>query len=255
MSIISRLKHLIWGHDVNKRVPLQEPVSPPPDFDPVHDISDDVSGYEPEVDDFVPVTFDIEYLDAKGARTARRITLIRTGETQAGIQTIMAFCHWRKALRTFRVNRIACCVDPLTGEVRSAGEYLRIFSQSRAPIADHVLGRFVTALVYMSFCDGSEHPSEWAAIEAAITGYALRYDGTDETVAQGMAMARRINPSTNDFAVALHALSQARDVRGLAQLTLYHCGRVVEADGLIRSIEMRELQKVQHFLANLAQAA
>lgn len=61
-------------------------------------------------------TFMIEYVDASGASSRRRITVHDVSLTSGGIPCLSAFCHERKAHRNFRVDRIACCID-FDGEV------------------------------------------------------------------------------------------------------------------------------------------
>ena len=56
-------------------------------------------------------TFMIEYRDAKGALSRRRITVIDIRRGTSGVPCLVARCHERKAMRMFRVDRIASCID------------------------------------------------------------------------------------------------------------------------------------------------
>lgn len=60
----------------------------------------------------------IEYRDARGQVTQRRITT-RTVVEQDGIRYLQAVCHERNALRTFRLDRIVCFISQ-DGEVEDA---------------------------------------------------------------------------------------------------------------------------------------
>lgn len=61
-------------------------------------------------------TFMIEYRDTSGHVTRRRISVWDIQESTNGRPCLIARCHERKAQRTFRVDRIQCCID-LDGEV------------------------------------------------------------------------------------------------------------------------------------------
>lgn len=57
------------------------------------------------------ITIAIEYRDARGAETRRRVTLRRLYHDAAGYPCINCFCHERRALRTFRFDRIISVID------------------------------------------------------------------------------------------------------------------------------------------------
>jgi len=58
----------------------------------------------------------IDYKDAAGRETRRRITMVKMwGESGRGY--VLAVCHERQALRTFRTDRIQCFIDAETGEI------------------------------------------------------------------------------------------------------------------------------------------
>ena len=61
-------------------------------------------------------SFLIEYRDAKGVVSRRRITVWGLTELPSGVPGLYARCHERKAMRTFRADRILCCID-YDGEV------------------------------------------------------------------------------------------------------------------------------------------
>ena len=75
-----------------------------------------------EIDDAIPddvITLDvadgqsfiIEYLDAKADFSRRRITVWEILAADGGVPWLYARCHERKAMRSFRIDRIRCCID------------------------------------------------------------------------------------------------------------------------------------------------
>ncbi|WP_207479500.1 WYL domain-containing protein [Arenibaculum pallidiluteum] len=62
-------------------------------------------------DDLWGVTFAIEYRDGAGDETRRRITLRQLYRGAGGLFYLQAMCHERRALRTFRFDRICCVID------------------------------------------------------------------------------------------------------------------------------------------------
>lgn len=61
-------------------------------------------------------TFAIEYVNANGERSLRRISVWAASGGGDGVVYLEARCHERKAMRAFRSDRIVCCID-LDGEV------------------------------------------------------------------------------------------------------------------------------------------
>ena len=61
-------------------------------------------------------SFAIEYVDSRGQSSRRRITVWAINAGKDGIPCLVAKCHERNATRTFRIDRIKCCID-FTGEV------------------------------------------------------------------------------------------------------------------------------------------
>lgn len=61
-------------------------------------------------------SFMIEYVDSKGAPSARRITVWQIIAGSNGAPCLFAQCHERNAMRQFRIDRIQCCID-YDGEV------------------------------------------------------------------------------------------------------------------------------------------
>ncbi len=66
----------------------------------------------------------IDYTDAQGRESRRRITLRKIATGSNG-PILSAICHERRALRHFRIDRIGCFIDPEDGEVMSPDTFLR----------------------------------------------------------------------------------------------------------------------------------
>ncbi len=65
-----------------------------------------------------PISLRIVYKDENGTTTRRDIRVINYSESNSN-GLIMAYCHLRNDIRTFREDRVAECFDLQTGEVIS----------------------------------------------------------------------------------------------------------------------------------------
>ncbi|MEO3430162.1 hypothetical protein AAFN88_14975 [Pelagibius sp. CAU 1746] len=70
--------------------------------DPLADLDDGAVG---------GLSFAMEYRDSRNAMTRRRITLNGFRPTEGGHYLMRAFCHERKAVRSFRTDRIVSIID------------------------------------------------------------------------------------------------------------------------------------------------
>lgn len=139
----------------------------------------------------------IEYRDAAGAFSRRRVTLRRAYAADAG-HYIDAICHERKALRTFRTDRILSVIDQF-GEIHDARMFFtetfgldlstatinrehkeaegldpnRIVAQ-RAAMLRKRLHAELTLLVAIARSDSSFHIEELDAIEQFVEDSAAR---------------------------------------------------------------------------------
>lgn len=70
----------------------------------------------------------LDYSDAKGNPSQRLVSCNRL-ENNAGVAYLRAFCHQRRSIRAFRVDRISSVFDPTSGEsLGSATAYFNRFS-------------------------------------------------------------------------------------------------------------------------------
>jgi hypothetical protein len=56
-------------------------------------------------------SFMIEYENAKGEPSRRRVTVWSISIGASGVPCLVCFCHERKAMRSFRIDRIECFID------------------------------------------------------------------------------------------------------------------------------------------------
>ncbi|MBV7408185.1 WYL domain-containing protein [Maritimibacter sp. DP1N21-5] len=84
-----------------------------PDDDP-----EPPQGPERKILSLEPYYWMIEYRDSKGQVTRRHVTM-RTIEEYDGNHILRAYCHERKAMRSFRTDRVICLIDQ-DGEIEDA---------------------------------------------------------------------------------------------------------------------------------------
>lgn len=158
--------------------PVQPPASrryiPPPGPEP--DIEEDVSEDQiTDVIDLDEIYVAMDYTDAKGKETRRRITMLRL--VRGPVSPILrAICHERRALRSFRIDRISCFITG-DGEViepdRFFREILRIDPSSLGPDQVELTARKlrerirapVSILLVAGWSDGELHPEELDVIQ------------------------------------------------------------------------------------------
>ncbi len=86
------------------------PADPPPQAVHLPPRDGDDAGGD-HIGDAEGQSFMIDYTDAAGKPSRRRITVWHIEQGSGGIPCLYARCHERAAMRNFRVDRIACCID------------------------------------------------------------------------------------------------------------------------------------------------
>lgn len=191
----------------------------------------------------------IAYCDADGNETTRRIACRRI---DLGTGLLHAHCFERNAWRAFRADRIIAAFCAETGEELDTQSLLWDLKARGLPADDARLARALTVLVFLMHCDGEDHALERDAISDAVTSFAIRFEGDDDTVADGERLARRLAPDGQDFVRALKWLSRHSDGRRLARFLIDHAGAVVNADGYLRAPEVQFGDEVSQYLKSLA---
>lgn len=216
------------GKAVQPPVPSGRMVSVPDDE--LDDEPDHLEAHAKSEEVPFPGALFIEYRDSKGQLSQRRIIC---REYDASTRLLRAVCQERKALRSFRVDRIelACCT--VTGEVFEIEEVLTHLLSRGVGALDGRLRRVVLVLVYLMRCDRDVADEELEVLERAITSFALRFAGDDATVADGLRMANLAAPTDKDFLKALQWVSRHPERRKLAAFIRQWAHEMVVADGVL----------------------
>jgi uncharacterized tellurite resistance protein B-like protein len=194
-------------------------------------------------------SFFIHYRSDEGEHSFRRIVCRRVDLWPS--PCIGAYCLERKAFRRFRLDRIEEAVALETGEVLDVGALIDDLRRRGLPVSDPRLARTLKVLSFLMRCDSEDHPLERTAIENAVTSFALRFDGDDDMVREGVSLAGSLAPDARDFTRALGwvARSGGRDV---ARFLLSHAAAVIDADGRHTEEEVRYGAEVGDLLKRVA---
>ncbi len=215
-----------------------------------------------------PYFWMIEYEDAKGQITRRRITM-RTIEEVGENLILRAYCHERQAKRSFRIDRVICLIDQ-DGEIEDAAAWFadiledtdfrittkpysqrgpnKVQAEPKAPAVSPytTLRRELTpaldVLIAAARSDDVLHPGEmerilrYAEDEACI----MRDAGTLPSLEGEMfekleRTIRRIRPTRDTVEASLTALASWEPAR-LGRLARA-LGQSVKADGRVDDIE------------------
>lgn len=205
--------------------------------------------YEPAALVIEPQVFAIEYIDAEGEGSTRRIRCQRLYLTGGGYGMLQAYCFWRRAPRSFYVDRIKSVIDVDGVVYEPPGDFLTELATqhaigSQAPAAKSTAGfsrTFRPELVLASavaFADEVRHETEAEAIRDFVAQLALRHDFifTPEELARAQRSALRLRPSAGDVEWATEKLGEIgeRRVRHLASA----CTAIAMADGKLDAEEV-----------------
>lgn len=216
-----------------------------------------------------PYFWMIEYTDANGITTRRRVTM-RSIDDRSGTSYLNAICHERNALRTFRLDRISNLISqdgevepaaPWFAEVMGSSEIVamkpRADRATQAATPYTTLRREITpALTILTAAARSDdilHPRELDRIlrYAEDQAIELRQAGILKSMPEGEDFdkldrtIRRLRPTTDDLTLAIEALGgwSAARKRALA-LAL---AETAAADGTIDEIEASVIEDLCSF--------
>lgn len=218
----------------------------------------------PADDDLCGTTFAIEYTDAGGRESTRRITLKKLRQTGDGRTYLVCLCHECGETRTFRFDRIRSVID-LDGVVHEPDTFFGV--ELRSPIAPMLFGTpsvyserpgmaqrrvardGLRVLAALARSDGIMHPAEVEVIIDYIAERAARErlaTGDEDRLALGAYLKRqRPGSDTLDECLARLARSPAEDQR----LFLRSAIALAEADGQRDTAEVAMLFQFQERLA------
>lgn len=197
-----------------------------------------------------PLALFIAYVDAKGDRSQRRITVRHL--IDAPPTMLFAFCHERRAPRNFRLDRIAEVADAATGEVHDPAALVALLTGAGVATIDPDVRRLVNVLVFLMRCDGVACPAEWAAIDESLARYFVRFGGTDADHAAATRFARRVAPDADDFLIGMRSLTHHPQAPGIARWLHQAIADLIDADGTHADEELYWLAEVRDFLATMA---
>ena len=192
----------------------------------------------------------ITYEDANGELSQRTITFRKISMLYDRPETINAYCHKRKAYRSFRVDRISEFVCVETGEVLDPGEHLLdLYRKGALKIDDKNLTRLITILTFMGRCDGYFDVSEKISMQESVERYARFFGSTDDaSIERALSESKRIAPSSGDLVRAIGGIVRSPESRQLAKFTWESCVRVIDADGVQHPDELRWALQVRDAL-------
>lgn len=221
-------------------------------------IDEEEAGGDAKFFDLDPVYTIMDYTDAAGNETRRRITMRRLARgPQAPILT--AVCHERRAVRYFRWDRISGFIDD-DGEVLEAGEFLsKTFGLTLASLEleavdaserndarriRDILRPALSILAAAARSDDEFHPDELDAIECYVEKelpFLIKkglYQGgqTVQVLDQLRPMIRKMRPSADalpNYFGAILTHSHDRFQRFMSALHV-----VIQADGLVTQDEL-----------------
>lgn len=201
----------------------------------------------------VPLGLFIAYQNAKGELSQRRITVRQlTGEPP---QLMLAYCHERRAIRSFRFDRIIEAMDPDTGELFAPAALLQLVTEGGARPVDPATRRIVNILVFIMKCDGHAHAAEWSVIEEHLTSWTLRNGGDDEDLEAALNLARHVAPDADDFLAGMRSFASSREAGAFGRFLARAIGAVVDADGVMHPEEFEWLVETRDFLNIMANRA
>lgn len=237
--------------------------SPPPFLVnvPVGGISEEdaVDMNLPDLGDWEPgrlagAGFGIEYVDATGACTVRRITALKL-RYNAGMPLLLCWCHERGALRSFRLDRVRCCYDT-NGEVFETANFLRsafaidINRIIEVVEPEDVFGNGLRILAALARVDGHLHPEE---LERMMQYCVSIYDHYGASMPLGLdkalpELAFRLRPTTVVVERSLRGLRRA--AAGERRLFARYAVQVMDADSVQHPDEFALVQRLRTELGN-----
>lgn len=187
----------------------------------------------------------IEYTDSKGA-TSQRLITCRNLSVRAGKDYINAYCHNRKAPRSFRIDRIKNIFDSKTGECLSPAQaFFANFEPDKNARSGLTWGLSVgrradliallNALVFVARSDKEFHPSEREVLEQSLASFWLRLEiAGDPDFDDILDYADRLAPDGETFWVAMHRFKEDPT---LSEIFSRQANLLIQADGIIHKTE------------------
>jgi hypothetical protein len=234
-------------------------------------------------DDLWGVTFAIEYIDAKGDSSHRRVTLHDIYVSDAGVIYLSCLCHERKAKRTFRFDRVQSIIDmdgvihepqvfftnelcvslPMADAAHNTPKRERDTPKAKPPrpaekpgMAQRRAARDgLRVLVALARSDGLLHPEE-VEVNLQYIGHKAERAGLPMTEEDCVALTgylRRQYPSSEVLEECLGRLEQESVEE--QQLLVRSAIALMDADGVQDGAEFDLLMEIQQRLETAANTA
>lgn len=190
--------------------------------------------------------FLLEYTDAEGKRSRRRVTIRRVTPTigsDGGDDAYLdAYCHEREAKRTFLLSRVRSLTDVHTGEVvTDIYEALAL----RLPVLDQAFDRLeneILVLAYLARADGRMQGVERDVIVQFVLSHSIADIDT-------IALAKRISRvrcEEEDFSACLRSIRNG--TLEIRQSLLQAARDLVSSDERVHANEAAALQQLESYL-------
>ena len=159
---------------------------------------------------------------------------------------IHAWCHERRAARTFRLDRISEMHDPGTGEVYEAQAEIFSFIEKISHVSPedeterairqnrHALN----VLAYLARCDGAYHPDEQDIIAHYMADMCYERNIDGEAI---LRHVRRLCPTADIFHSSCAALAKSKDINRFLRYAI----QLIEADGIIDDREFDAFHEIE----------
>lgn len=186
----------------------------------------------------------INYVDAKGQESERRITMKSISETYDGDYVIQSYCHEKNAQRTFKLSRITRLVDMETGEVFTDVNKYFLDRYNDSPLGlitkcFQALEAEILVLTFVARADGYLRKKEREIIVSFIS---QKYsENLDSTILENEI--RRTYCDSGDFRTALKKISKKTITE--KQLIFDTANNIVATDKKEDPIEIGTLELIE----------
>ncbi len=219
------------------------------------DLADDVA-----VDTQTPIAglaIVVSYTGANGKKSERLITC-RRYDVHGNLRYISAYCHTRKSVRLFRIDRISEVFDHRTGEsLNPVEEFFSQFDVSRVHTSAYGWGlsvkvradliAYLNSLMFLARCDRKYHSLEREVLDELICQFWLRMELTGEPdCASIVDYADRLAPDAETFWIALNRVKEHPVLSGIFRRAAQ---AIIFADGEIRDEERYWGGEIDKFFA------
>lgn len=195
-----------------------------------------------------PICFFMVYEDAKGNVSERNVTIRNIKKGANNSLLMRGYCHERRALRSFRLDRVKEMVFPITGEVLSSVDEFMDFLCIEKKQDKNTYGAIekckhgLNILVFIARCDGRYDSEEEDVLVHYLMNECFDYNLDEDVLKQYF---QTICPDVYTFRSSVKALALGEGFENIFKYAV----RLAEADGVLLPIEsdlLRELEDFKH---------